>query len=57
MLAIRDYVLEGGEMEEEKTKNLTVGMKYFEKAMENVEPMSESELRKYEKIAPSTMYM
>ena len=31
-------------------------MKYFEKAMENVEPMSESDLRKYEKVSPNAMY-
>ena len=57
MLAIRDYVLEGGEMDAEKNKDLTVSMKYFEKAMENVEPMTESDLKKYENLAPSSMYM
>jgi len=56
MLAIRDFVLEGGELDEEKVKKLNVGMKYFEKAMDNVEPMSETELRKYEKLAPNSMY-
>ncbi len=56
MLAIRDYVLEGGEMEEDKIKKHKVGMKYFEKAMENVEPMTETELKKYEKLAPNSMY-
>jgi transitional endoplasmic reticulum ATPase len=56
MLSIRDYVLEGGEMDEEKIRERKVGMKYFEKAMENVEPMSESELKRYEKLAPNAMY-
>jgi transitional endoplasmic reticulum ATPase len=56
MLAIRDYVLKGGEVNEEKVKSLVVGMKYFEKAMESVEPMGENELRKYEKLAPNSMY-
>ena len=56
MLAIRDYVLEGGDLAEESVRELKVGMKYFEKAMENVEPMSESELRKYEKLSPNAVY-
>ena len=56
MLAIRDYVLEGGSLEEDAVKGRKVGMKYFEKAMENVEPMSESDLRRYEKLSPNTMY-
>ena len=56
MLAIRDYVLEGGDLDEESVKKNKVGMKYFEKAMENVEPMSESELKKYERIPPNSMY-
>ncbi len=56
MLAIRDYVLEGGSLEEDAVKGRKVGMKYFEKAMENVEPMNESDLRRYEKLSPNTMY-
>ena len=56
MLSIRDYVLEGGEMDENKIRERKVGMKYFEKAMENVEPMSESELKRYEKLGPNGMY-
>jgi len=56
MLAIRDFVLEGKELEEETMKEAKVGMKYFEKAMENVQPMSESELRRYEKLGPNAMY-
>ncbi len=56
MLAIRDYVLEGGDLDEDAVKGRKVGMKYFEKAMENVEPMSESDLRKYEKLSPNAMY-
>jgi transitional endoplasmic reticulum ATPase len=56
MLAIRDYVLEGGDLEESKVKKVKVGAKYFEKAMENVEPMSEAAIKKYEKVAPNTMY-
>ncbi len=31
-------------------------MKYFEKAMENVQPMSEKELKKYERLTPNGMY-
>jgi transitional endoplasmic reticulum ATPase len=56
MLAIRDYVLEGGDLDEERLKERKVSMKYFEKAMENVEPMSESDLRRYEKLSSNTMY-
>jgi len=56
MLSIRDYVLKGGDVEESKIQERKVGMKYFEKAMENVEPMSESDLRKYEKLSPNSMY-
>ncbi len=56
MLAMRDYVLGGGEVEEDRIKKLKVGMKYFEKAMENVEPLSESDLKKYENVSLSTMY-
>ncbi len=56
MLAIRDYVLEGGGLDEEKMKGRKVGMKYFEAAMENVEPMTENEIRRYEKLSPNAMY-
>ena len=56
MLAIRDYVLDGGDPEEDKIKDVKVGMKYFEKAMDKVEPMSETELKKYEKMSMNTMY-
>jgi len=56
MLAIRDYVLEGGDLDEDAVKGRKVGMKYFEKAMDNVEPMSESDLRKYERLSPNAMY-
>jgi len=56
MLSIRDYVLKGGDVEESKIKERKVGMKYFEKAMENVEPMSENDLRKYEKLSANSMY-
>ena len=56
MLAIRDYVLEGGDLDEDAVKGRKVGMKYFEKAIENVEPMSEGDLRKYEKLSPNAMY-
>ena len=56
MLSIRDYVLKGGDVEEGKIKDRRVGMKYFEKAMENVEPMTESDLRRYEKLSPNSMY-
>ena len=56
MLSIRDYVLKGGDVEEGKIKERRVGMKYFEKAMENVEPMTENDLRRYEKLSPNSMY-
>jgi transitional endoplasmic reticulum ATPase len=56
MLSIRDYVLKGGDVEEAGIKDQKVSMKYFEKAMENVEPMSESDLRRYEKLSPNNMY-
>jgi len=56
MLAIRDFVLEGKELEDDTMKEAKVGMRYFEKAMENVQPMSETELRRYEKLGPNAMY-
>jgi len=56
MLAIRDYVLEGGDLDEESVKKNKVGMEYFEKAMANVEPMSEAELKKYERGPLNSMY-
>ena len=56
MLAIRDFVLNGEDFDEERIEEVRVDMKYFEKAMENVQPMGESELRKYERLSPSSMY-
>jgi transitional endoplasmic reticulum ATPase len=56
MLSIRDYVLDGGDLDEDKIKERKVGMKYFEKAMESVEPMSESVLKRYETVSPNNMY-
>ena len=56
MLAIRDFVLGGGDAEAEGLDEVMVEMKYFEKAMDSVQPMSESELRKYERLSPNSMY-
>ena len=56
MLAIRDYVLQGGDVSEQQIKKRKVGMKYFEKAMENVEPMTEKDLKRYENLATNAMY-
>ena len=56
MLAIRDYVLGGGDTEGEGLDEVKVGMKYFERAMDSVQPMSENELRKYERLSPNSMY-
>jgi transitional endoplasmic reticulum ATPase len=56
MLAIRDFVLSGEEPDEEHIGEVRVDMKYFEKAMENVQPMSETELMKYERLSPNSMY-
>jgi transitional endoplasmic reticulum ATPase len=56
MLAIRDFVLSGEDFDDEKVGEIRVDMKYFEKAMENVQPMSENELRKYERLSPNSMY-
>jgi transitional endoplasmic reticulum ATPase len=56
MLAIRDIVLGGGDVSEESVKDLEVEMKYFEKAMESVQPMSDNELKKYERLGPNSMY-
>jgi transitional endoplasmic reticulum ATPase len=53
MLAIRDYVIEGRDVDEEKVKGYKVGAKYFEKAMENVQPMTAGELKKYESLSPN----
>jgi hypothetical protein len=49
-------VLGGAEVDEEKVAEVRVDMKYFEKAMENVQPMSETELMKYERLSPNSMY-
>ncbi len=56
MLAIRDLVLSGEELDEATISAVRVDMKYFEKAMENVQPMSETELMKYERLTPNAMY-
>jgi len=56
MLAMRDYVLKGGDVEEEKVKKLKVSAKYFEKAMENVEPLSEKDLKRYSSMQLNSMY-
>lgn len=56
MLAIRDFVLSGEELDEDRIGTVRVDMKYFEKAMENVQPMSETELTKYERLTPNAMY-
>jgi transitional endoplasmic reticulum ATPase len=53
MLAIRDYVIEGRDVDEEKVKGYKVGAKYFEKAMENVQPMTAGDLKKYESLSPN----
>jgi transitional endoplasmic reticulum ATPase len=56
MLAIRDFVLGGGDADGEGIDDIKVEMKYFEKAMENVQPMNDNELRKYERLGPDSMY-
>ncbi len=56
MLAIRDFVLSGEEPDEDSIGAVRVDMKYFEKAMENMQPMSEDELMKYERLSPNAMY-
>ena len=56
MLAIRDLVLSGEELDEDTIGAVRVDMKYFEKAMENVQPMSETELMKYERLTSNAMY-
>ena len=55
MLAIRDLVLSGEELDEATISAVRVDMKYFEKAMENVQPMSDTELMKYERLSPNAM--
>ena len=56
MLAIRDLVLSGEELDEATISAVRVDMKYFEKAMENVQPMSDTELMKYERLSLNAMY-
>jgi len=56
MLSIRDYVLQGGDVSEQQIKKRKVDMKYFEKAMGNVEPMTEKDLERYENLATNAMY-
>ncbi len=56
MLAMRNYVLKGGDVEEEKVKKLKVGLMYFEKAMENVEPLNEKDLKRYSNMQLNSMY-
>ena len=56
MLSIRDFVLEGGDPTEDKIKTRKVAAKYFDKAMENIQPMSEKDLKRYERLTPNGMH-
>jgi len=56
MLAIRDFVLSGEEPDDDRIDAVRVGMKYFEKAMDDVQPMSETELMKYERLPPNATH-
>jgi transitional endoplasmic reticulum ATPase len=56
MLSIRDFVLEGGDPTEDKIKTRKVAAKYFDRAMENIQPMSEKNLKRYERLTPNGMY-
>jgi transitional endoplasmic reticulum ATPase len=56
MLSIRDFVLEGGDPTEDKIKTRKVAAKYFDRAMENIQPMSEKDLKRYERLTPNGMY-
>jgi len=56
MLSIRDFVLEGGDPTEDEIKTRKVAAKYFDKAMENIQPMSEKDLKRYERLTPNGMH-
>ena len=56
MLSIRDFVLEGGDPTEDEIKTRKVAAKYFDKAMENIQPMSEKDLKRYECLTPNGMH-
>jgi transitional endoplasmic reticulum ATPase len=47
MLAIREYISEGGKMDKEELGKSEVTMKHFEEAMSRIEPMSSAELDSY----------
>lgn len=49
MLAIRDLILEGGELGDEELSQKKVGISYFQQAMKNVEPRTDVELARYKK--------
>jgi len=51
MLAIRDIVLEnGGELSEEELEKKKIGKKYFEKAMEHIEPRTDLDGQVYKRF-------
>ncbi|HDP97480.1 MAG TPA: AAA family ATPase [Euryarchaeota archaeon] len=49
MLAIRDLILEGGEIGDDELSQKKVGISYFKQAMENIEPRTDVELDRYKK--------
>jgi len=50
MLAIRDLILEGGQLGDEELSQRKVGASYFEQAMKNVEPRTDLELTRHKKL-------
>jgi transitional endoplasmic reticulum ATPase len=51
MLSIRDFVLEGGELSEERIARRMVSRKYFQKAMEKVRGTEKKDLEQYVDIS------
>ncbi|MDH4123293.1 MAG: CDC48 family AAA ATPase [Thermoplasmata archaeon] len=54
MLAIRDIVTSGENLSDDELKAKKVGRKYFEDAMEHIEPRTDLEMRRYSKLPSST---
>ncbi|MFQ5986233.1 MAG: CDC48 family AAA ATPase [Thermoplasmata archaeon] len=51
MLAIREYILSGGTLEDESVKGLYITSRHFEEAMAKVQPRRRGEFEKYEEIS------
>ncbi|MFQ6012096.1 MAG: CDC48 family AAA ATPase [Thermoplasmata archaeon] len=51
MLAIREYIMSGGTLEEEAVKGLRIHVRHFDEAMAKVQPKRRGEFEKYAEIS------